>query len=73
MEHLPFFFIPTPGELRAQGSSPPGNFPSKAENIANARGSARAGRGGGGGVWAQLELTDALLTGVALHSYFSYN
>ena len=46
-----FFFIPTPGELTAQGSSPTGNFPSKAENIANARGSARAGRGGGG-VWA---------------------
>ena len=28
---------------------------------------------GRGGVCAQLELTDALLTGVALHSYFSYN
>ena len=42
--HLPFFFVPTPG-----------NLPSKAKKIANARGSAWEGGGGG---WARLGQID---------------
>ena len=29
--HLPSFFVPTPGDLTAQESPPPGNLPSKAK------------------------------------------
>ena len=46
--HLPSFFIPTLGDLRAQESPPLGNLPSKAKN-ANAWGS--AWWWGGGGWW----------------------
>ena len=44
------FFHPHPREFAIQN-----------KKIANAR---RLARGGGGGGWAQLELTDALITGV---------
>ena len=47
MGHLPSFFVPTPGDLTAQESPPPGNLPSKAKKMLMP--------------WAQLELTDALL------------
>ena len=50
------FFRPHPGVFDSSRAPTPGNFPSKAKKNANARGSAR-----GGGCWAQLELTDALL------------
>ena len=42
-----------PGGFVSSGVPTPGNLPSKAKKIANARGSAQ------GGGWAQLELTDA--------------
>ena len=52
----PSFFVPTPGDLTAQKSPPPGICYPKQKN-ANAWGSAR---GGGGAVgWVQVELTDA--------------
>ena len=50
------FFRPHPGGFDSSRVPTPGNFPSKAKKNANAQGSAR-----GGGGWAQLELTDALL------------
>ena len=50
------FFRPHPGGFDSSRVPTPGNFPSKAKKNAYARGSAR-----GGGGWAQLELTDALL------------
>ena len=53
--HLPSFFFPTPGDLPAQESPPPGICHLGQKN-ANSRGSAR-----GGGGWAQVELTDALI------------
>ena len=50
------FFCPHPGGFGSLGVPIAGNLPSKAKKNANARGSAP----GGGGCWAQLELTDAL-------------
>ena len=47
--HLPSFFVPTPRDLTARESPPPGNLPSKAKKNANSQGSARGGRGGGAG------------------------
>ena len=52
---MPSFFVPTPGDLTAQESLPPGICHPRQKN-ANDRGSA-----GGGGGGAQLELTDAYL------------
>ena len=49
------FFCPQSGGFDSSRVPTPGNLPSKAKKNANARGSARGGRG-----WAQLELTDAL-------------
>ena len=49
-------FVPAPGDLTAQESPPPEICHPRQKN-ANARGSARVR---GGGVWAKLELTDAL-------------
>ena len=50
------FFRPHPGGFDSSRVPTPGNLPSKVKKNANARGSAR----GGGGGWAQVELTDAL-------------
>ena len=48
MGYLTSFFVPTPGDLTAQDSLPPGIFhPSQKNSIAP------------GGDWAQVELTDA--------------
>ena len=52
--HLPSSFVHTAGHLAAKVSPPPGICHPRKKN-ANARGLAR----GGGGGWAQLELTDA--------------
>ena len=56
--HLPFFFVPTPGDLTAQ-ESPPTRIchprQKKAENWGQP--GREVGGGGGGGGWAQLELT----------------
>ena len=49
------FFRPHPGGFDSSRVPTPGNLPSEAKKIANARKSA-------GGAWAQVELTDALLT-----------
>ena len=46
--HLPSFFVPTPGDLTAQESPPPGNLPSKAKKMLMPVGQT-------GGSWAQLE------------------
>ena len=51
------FFRPHPGGFDSSRVPTPGNLPSKAKN-ANARGQPGGWRGGGGD-WAQLELTDA--------------
>ena len=48
------FFRPHPGEFDSSRVLIPGNLSSKAKKNANVRGST-----GGGGDWAQLELTDA--------------
>ena len=54
--HLPSFFAPTPGDSTAQESRPPApGIRHPRQKNANPRGSA-----GGGGSWAQVELTDAL-------------
>ena len=46
--HLPSFFVPTPEDLTAQESPLPGIcHPRQNQKNANARGSARAGGGGG--------------------------
>ena len=50
---VPSFFVPTPGNLTAQESPPPGICHPRQKN-ANGRRSAR------GGCWAQVELTGAL-------------
>ena len=50
------FFRPYPGGFDSSRVPPPGNLPSKAKKNASTQGSAR---GGGGGGWAQVELTDA--------------
>ena len=55
MGHLPsifYFFVPIPRDLTAQESPPPGNLPSKAKKMIMP-----GGHSGGGGVWAQLEMT----------------
>ena len=52
---MPSFLVPTQGDLTAQ-ESPPGNLPSKAKKTMLMP----EGQPGGGGGWAQLELTDAL-------------
>ena len=44
--HLPSFFVPTPGDLTAQESPPPWICHPRQKN-ANARGSARGGKGAG--------------------------
>ena len=49
---MPSFFVPTPEDLTAQESPPPGICHPRQKN-ANAR--------GGGGGWGQVELTDALM------------
>ena len=59
---MPSFFVPTPGDLTAQESPPPGICHPRQKN-ANARGLARRVGGGEGLGWAQLELTDALVHG----------
>ena len=48
------FFRPHPGGFDSSRVFTPGNLPSKAKKNAHARGLA-----GGGGGWAQVELTDA--------------
>ena len=53
------FCRPHPGGFDRSRVPTPGNLLSKAKN-ANARGSARGGRGG----WVQLELTDALYSSI---------
>ena len=63
---MPSFFVPAPGDLTAS-KSPPTFFASKAKKMlmpGDQPGSARVSPGeraeeGGGGGWAQLELTDA--------------
>ena len=50
--HLPSFFVPTPGDLTAQESPPPGICHPRQKKNANARGSARGG--GGWGRWNWL-------------------
>ena len=64
MGHLPSFFVPTPGHLTAQESSPR-EFAIKGKNNANARGSAR-GKGAGRSC---MELTDALRSSVFTQYY----
>ena len=57
---MPYFFVPTPGDLTAEESLPPGICHSRQKN-----GNARAGgqpKGGGGG-WAPVELTALMLSG----------
>ena len=49
--HLPSFIVPTPGDLTAQVSLPPGIYHSRQKEMLMS--------GGGVGGWAQLELTDA--------------
>ena len=53
-EAFALFFHPHPAGFDSSGVITPGNLPIKAKKISN------AGEGGGGGHWAQLELTDAL-------------
>ena len=48
------FFRPHPGGFERSGVLTPGNLPSTAKKMLMPRG------GGGGGRWAQVELTDAL-------------
>ena len=50
------FFRPHPGGFDSTRVPTPGGFDIQGKKNANARGSAR----GGGGDWAQMELTDAL-------------
>ena len=57
------FLRPQPGGFDSSTVPALGNLLSKAKN-ANAWGSTPRGSGGGGGVWAQLELTDALYWGI---------
>ena len=49
------FFRPHPGEFDSSRVPTPGNLPSKAKKMLMPR-----GQPGGGGGWAQVELTDAL-------------
>ena len=53
--HLPSFFVPTPGDLTAQQSPPQGICHPRQKKLL-----IPGGKPGGGGGWAQLELTDAL-------------
>ena len=56
---MPYFFVPTPGDLTAEESLPPGICHSRQKN-----GNARAGgqpKGGGG--WAPVELTALMVCG----------
>ena len=57
--HLPSFFFPTPEDLTAQLSPPPGISHPREKNV-NVGGQPRGGGWGRVGL-AQLELTDALL------------
>ena len=47
---LALFFRPHPGEFDSSRVPTPGNLPSKAKKNANARGSARGGGAGAGGI-----------------------
>jgi len=47
----PLFFFPTPGDLTAQESPPPGNLPSKAKKILMSGGSPGMGAGVGRRSW----------------------
>ena len=55
---MPSFFVPTPGDLTAEESLPPGICHSRQKN-GNARGSAEGGEGG----WAPVELTALMVCG----------
>ena len=56
-EHLPSFFVPTPGDLTAQESLPPGICHPR-QKIANARGSGPGGGLGAGGIdWRRRQQT----------------
>ena len=57
-EAFALFFRPHLGGFDSSRVPIPGNLPSKAKKMLMLRG--QPGRGGGGGCWAQLELTDAL-------------
>ena len=46
---MPSFFVPTPGNMTAQKSPPPGICHPRQKKNANALGSALGGGGGGGG------------------------
>ena len=54
-----FFFRPHPGVFDSSRAPTPGNLPSKAKKMLMPGGQP-------GGVWAQVELTDALLYGFCL-------
>ena len=51
------FFPPHPGDLTAQESPTPGNLPSEAKKMSMPR-----GQPVGKGHWAQVELTNALIS-----------
>ena len=52
---LPSFFVPIPGDLTAQESPPPGICHPRQKNMLMSGGQP-------GGDWAQVELTDALIS-----------
>ena len=58
---LTLFFRPHRGGFDSSRVPTPGNFPSKSKTKINVPVFSLGG-GGGVGAWAQLELTDALLT-----------
>ena len=49
------FFVPTPADLTAKESPPPGTCHPRQKQMLMP-----GGQPGGGGAWAQVELTDAL-------------
>ena len=57
---MPSFFVPTPGDLTAQESPPPGICHPRQKKYMNCPGVSSGERRGAGVGWAQLELTDAL-------------
>ena len=63
------FFLPHPGGFASSRVPTPGNLPSKAKKMLMP-----GGQPGGGGAWAQVELTDALgWHFISLIKLFFYN
>ena len=64
--HLPSFFVPTPGDLTAQESPPPGICHPRQKKMLMP-----GGQLGGGWGWAKLELADALSDALTICDRFN--